>query len=83
MSLDLTVSTGTINGLVFYINISESCSTFHLFFTTTISNSFVSNKSRVKVDGARKIWGTVPTCSAGAIAAHYLQASAYKGPTQN
>ena len=27
-----------------------------------------SNKSRVKVDGARKIWGTVPTCSAGAIA---------------
>ena len=28
-----------------------------------------SNKSRVKVNGARKIWGTVPTCSAGAIAA--------------
>ena len=28
-----------------------------------------SSKSRIKVDGARKIWGTVPTCSAGAVAA--------------
>ena len=28
-----------------------------------------SKKSRIKVDGARKIWGTVPTCSAGAVAA--------------
>ena len=27
------------------------------------------SSSRVKVDGARRIWGTVPTCSAGAIVA--------------
>ena len=33
------------------------------------SASGESNKSRIKVAGARKIWGTVPTCSAGAVAA--------------
>ena len=29
----------------------------------------VEPKSKVKVNGARRIWGTLPTCSAGAIAA--------------
>ena len=27
-----------------------------------------SSKSTIKLDGARKIWGSVPTCSAGAVA---------------
>ena len=27
------------------------------------------SRPKVKVDGARRIWGTVPTCSAGAVAA--------------
>ena len=33
------------------------------------SASSESSKSKIKVAGARKIWGTVPTCSAGAVTA--------------
>ena len=40
MSLDLTVSAGTINGLVFYINMIHA--QHSTFFTTTVSNLFLS-----------------------------------------